>query len=250
MNIVGLSEATLEPIIAHGFIHELSDLFSLSAYKEEMKSWEGFGDKKVSNILAAIKEKEEIPFQNLLSSLGIVNVGHHVAKLFDTFAKKYPDIKKTTLFEKIWTKSPESIAFSEVSGIGEVIVKSIQEYFADDENMRIIDRLRANGLQFRAQAQEGETDRLAGLNFVISGTFAKHSRDQLKELIERHGGKNLSGVSANVDYLLAGQNIGPAKLAKASKLGIKQIGEDDFMRMLDENPTTETGNVSVQGTLF
>lgn len=88
------------------------------------------------------------------------------------------------------------------------------------------------------------------MNFVISGTFAKHSRDQLKELIERHGGKNLSGVSANVDYLLAGQNIGPAKLAKASKLGIKQIGEDDFMRMLDENPTTETGNVSVQGTLF
>lgn len=236
MNIVGLSEATLEPIIAHGFIHELSDLFSLSAYKEEMKSWEGFGDKKVSNILAAIKEKEEIPFQNLLSSLGIVNVGHHVAKLFDTFAKKYPDIKKTTLFEKIWKKSPESIAFSEVSGIGEVIVKSIQEYFENEKNVTEYNNLLSvltitddNVVLTENTFQSS----VAGKRFVVTGAVTHFkNRKQLTQDIEEKGGKVSGSVSKNTDYLINNDAASTSgKNKKAKELGIPIITEEEYLKL-------------------
>ena len=237
MDIEGLGDETVQLLYDNGLVHNVADLYELR--KEDLVGLPRLGEKSADNILRNIELSKQVPFHRVLFAVGIRFVGETTAK---NLARQFKDID--TLIDA----APEALIDAEE--VGEKIAQSIQEYFADDENMRIIDRLRANGLQFRAQAQEGETDRLAGLNFVISGTFAKHSRDQLKELIERHGGKNLSGVSANVDYLLAGQNIGPAKLAKASKLGIKQIGEDDFMRMLDENPTTETGNVSVQGTLF
>ena len=236
MNIVGLSEATLEPIIAHGFIHELSDLFSLSTYKEEMKSWEGFGDKKVSNILAAIKEKKEIPFQNLLSSLGIVNVGHHVAKLFDTFAKKYPDIKKTTLFEKIWTKSPESIAFSEVSGIGEVIVKSIQEYFENEKNVTEYNNLLSvltitddNVVLTENTFQSS----VAGKRFVVTGAVTHFkNRKQLTQDIEEKGGKVSGSVSKNTDYLINNDAASTSgKNKKAKELGIPIITEEEYLKL-------------------
>ena len=237
MDIEGLGDETVQLLYDNGLVHNVADLYELR--KEDLVGLPRLGEKSADNILRNIELSKQVPFHRVLFAVGIRFVGETTAK---NLARQFKNID--TLIDA----APEALIDAEE--VGEKIAQSIQEYFADDENMRIIDRLRANGLQFRAQAQEGETDRLAGLNFVISGTFAKHSRDQLKELIERHGGKNLSGVSANVDYLLAGQNIGPAKLAKASKLGIKQIGEDDFMRMLDENPTTETGNVSVQGTLF
>ena len=237
MDIEGLGDETVQLLYDNGLVHNVADLYELR--KEDLVGLPRLGEKSADNILRNIELSKQVPFHRVLFAVGIRFVGETTAK---NLARQFKNID--TLIDA----APEALIDAEE--VGEKIAQSIQEYFADDENMRIIDRLRANGLQFRAQTQEGETDRLAGLNFVISGTFAKHSRDQLKELIERHGGKNLSGVSANVDYLLAGQNIGPAKLAKASKLGIKQIGEDDFMRMLDENPTTETGNVSVQGTLF
>ena len=237
MDIEGLGDETVQLLYDNGLVHNVADLYELR--KEDLVGLPRLGEKSADNILRNIELSKQVSFHRVLFAVGIRFVGETTAK---NLARQFKDI------DALIDAAPEALIDAEE--VGEKIAQSIQEYFADDENMRIIDRLRANGLQFRAQAQEGETDRLAGLNFVISGTFAKHSRDQLKELIERHGGKNLSGVSANVDYLLAGQNIGPAKLAKASKLGIKQIGEDDFMRMLDENPTTETGNVSVQGTLF
>ena len=237
MDIEGLGDETVQLLYDNGLVHNVADLYELR--KEDLVGLPRLGEKSADNILRNIELSKQVSFHRVLFAVGIRFVGETTAK---NLARQFKDI------DALIDAAPEALIDAEE--VGEKIAQSIQEYFADDENMRIIDRLRANGLQFRAQAQEGETDRLAGLNFVISGTFAKHSRDQLKELIERHGGKNLSGVSANVGYLLAGQNIGPAKLAKASKLGIKQIGEDDFMRMLDENPTTETGNVSVQGTLF
>ena len=237
MDIEGLGDETVQLLYDNGLVHNVADLYELR--KEDLVGLPRLGEKSADNILRNIELSKQVSFHRVLFAVGIRFVGETTAK---NLARQFKDI------DALIDAAPEALIDAEE--VGEKIAQSIQEYFADDENMRIIDRLRANGLQFRAQAQEGETDRLAGLNFVISGTFAKHSRDQLKELIERHGGKILSGVSANVDYLLAGQNIGPAKLAKASKLGIKQIGEDDFMRMLDENPTTETGNVSVQGTLF
>ena len=124
--------------------------------------------------------------------------------------------------------------------VGPKIAEAIADYFADEDNRRIIERLRSAGLQFEAEARERRSDMLAGKNFVISGVFENHSRDQLKEMIEVHGGKNLAAVSANVDYIIAGRNMGPAKLQKAEKLGIKLISEDEFEEMIADGNTTET----------
>ncbi len=136
--------------------------------------------------------------------------------------------------------------------VGDRIAGSIMEYFADADNIAIIDRLREAGLQFASSGEERISDSLTGLNIVISGTFARHSRDELKELIEKHGGRNLSAVSANADYLLAGDNMGPAKLAKATKLGVKIISESDFETMTGTAADTATTNgmATEQGTLF
>ena len=114
------------------------------------------------------------------------------------------------------------------------IAGSIREYFADPVNLRIVERLRAAGVQFAADEEQRLSDSLAGLHIVISGTFRRHSRDELKALIESHGGRNLAAVSKNADYLLAGDNMGPAKLAKATKLGVRIISEEDFERMVEE----------------
>ena len=118
--------------------------------------------------------------------------------------------------------------------VGDKIAGSIREYLADPVNLRIVERLRAAGVQFAADEEQRLSDSLAGLHIVISGTFRRHSRDELKALIESHGGRNLAAVSKNADYLLAGDNMGPAKLAKATKLGVRIIAEEDFERMVEE----------------
>jgi DNA ligase (NAD+) len=163
----------------------------------------------------------------------------------------------------------------EAEEVGGKIADAIVEYFADKENIRIIERLRKAGLRFEAEQKQSLSESLAGKTFVISGTFADHSRDELKALIEAHGGKNLAAVSANTSYLLAGDKIGPAKLQKATKLGINIISEDDFMAMIAdaepldnniskaeneesaaENPAISeaksetTSQAPIQGTLF
>lgn len=237
MNIEGLGDETVQLLHDNGLVHDISDLYTLK--RADLVRLPRLGEKSADNILRNIEASKAVPFARVLFAIGIRFVGETTAKIL---ARQFKDI------DSLIHADPERLI--EAEEVGEKIARSIIEYFADAENMRIIERLRSFGLQFQNQALEGATDRLAGLNFVISGTFAHHSRDQLKELIERHGGRNLSGVSSHVNYLLAGQNIGPAKLAKATKLGIKMINEEEFMQMLGNESSVSTENMPVQGTLF
>lgn len=237
MNIEGLGDETVQLLHDNGLVHDVSDLYTLK--RADLVRLPRLGEKSADNILRNIEASKAVPFSRVLFAIGIRFVGETTAKIL---ARQFKDI------DSLIHADPEQLI--EAEEVGEKIARSIIEYFADAENMRIIERLRSFGLQFQNQTMEGATDRLAGLNFVISGTFAHHSRDQLKELIERHGGRNLSGVSSHVNYLLAGQNIGPAKLAKATKLGIKMINEEEFMQMLGDESSVSTENMPVQGTLF
>lgn len=237
MNIEGLGDETVQLLYDNGLVHDISDLYTLK--RADLVRLPRLGEKSADNILRNIEASKQVPFARVLFAIGIRFIGETTAKIL---ARQFKNI------DALIHADPEQLI--EAEEVGEKIARSIIEYFADAENMRIVERLRSYGLQFQNQVQEGATDRLSGLNFVISGTFVHHSRDQLKELIERHGGRNLSGVSSNVNYLLAGQNIGPAKLAKASKLGIKMINEEEFMQMLGDESAVSTENMPVQGTLF
>lgn len=237
MNIEGLGDETVQLLYDNGLVHDISDLYTLK--RADLVRLPRLGEKSADNILRNIEASKQVPFARVLFAIGIRFIGETTAKIL---ARQFKNI------DALIHADPEQLI--EAEEVGEKIARSIIEYFADTGNMRIVERLRSYGLQFQNQVQEGATDRLAGLNFVISGTFVHHSRDQLKELIERHGGRNLSGVSSNVNYLLAGQNIGPAKLAKASKLGVKMINEEEFMQMLGDESAVSTENMPVQGTLF
>ena len=237
MNIEGLGDETVQLLYDNGLVHDISDLYTLK--RADLVRLPRLGEKSADNILRNIEVSKQVPFARVLFAIGIRFIGETTAKIL---ARQFKNI------DALIHADPEQLI--EAEEVGEKIARSIIEYFADAGNMRIVERLRSFGLQFQNQVQKGATDRLAGLNFVISGTFVHHSRDQLKELIERHGGRNLSGVSSNVNYLLAGQNIGPAKLAKASKLGIKMINEEEFMQMLGDESAVSTENMPVQGTLF
>lgn len=221
MNIEGLGDETVQLLYDNGLVHDISDLYTLK--RADLVRLPRLGEKSADNILRNIEASKQVPFARVLFAIGIRFIGETTAKIL---ARQFKNI------DALIHADPEQLI--EAEEVGEKIARSIIEYFADAGNMRIVERLRSYGLQFQNQVQEGATDRLAGLNFVISGTFVHHSRDQLKELIERHGGRNLSGVSSNVNYLLAGQNIGPAKLAKVSKLGVKMINEEEFMQMLGD----------------
>lgn len=237
MNIEGLGDETVQLLYDNGLVHDISDLYTLK--RADLVRLPRLGEKSADNILRNIEASKQVPFARVLFAIGIRFIGETTAKIL---ARQFKNI------DALIHADPEQLI--EAEEVGEKIARSIIEYFADAENMRIVERLRSYGLQFQNQVQEGATDCLAGLNFVISGTFVHHSRDQLKELIERHGGRNLSGVSSNVNYLLAGQNIGPAKLAKVSKLGVKMINEEEFMQMLGDESAVSTENMPVQGTLF
>ena len=237
MNIEGLGDETVQLLYDNGLVHDISDLYTLK--RADLVRLPRLGEKSADNILRNIEASKQVPFARVLFAIGIRFIGETTAKIL---ARQFKNI------DALIHADPEQLI--EAEEVGEKIARSIVEYFADTGNMRIVERLRSYGLQFQNQVQEGATDRLAGLNFVISGTFVHHSRDQLKELIERHGGRNLSGVSSNVNYLLAGQNIGPAKLAKVSKLGVKMINEEEFMQMLGDESAVSTENMPVQGTLF
>lgn len=237
MNIEGLGDETVQLLYDNGLVHDISDLYTLK--RADLVRLPRLGEKSADNILRNIEVSKQVPFARVLFAIGIRFIGETTAKIL---ARQFKNI------DALIHADPEQLI--EAEEVGEKIARSIIEYFADAGNMRIVERLRSFGLQFQNQVQKGATDRLAGLNFVISGTFVHHSRDQLKELIERHGGRNLSGVSSNVNYLLAGQNIGPAKLAKTSKLGIKMINEEEFMQMLGDESAVSTENMPVQGTLF
>ena len=171
--------------------------------------------------MQSIERSKQVPFHRVLFALGIRFVGETTAKYIAAHFRT---------MDAVMAASTEELL--EAEEVGAKIADSIKEYFADQSNIAIIERLRAAGLQFEAEQKQTASSSLEGLTFVISGSFADHSRDELKALIEAHGGKNLAAVSGNTSYLLAGDKIGPAKLQKATKLGVKIISEAEFMALI------------------
>lgn len=226
MDIDGLGEETVELLFESGLIRNMADLYDLKA--AQLAVLPRLGEKSAENIIRSIETSKQVPFHRVLFALGIRFVGETTAKYLAAHFRS---------LDAVMNASSEELVQAEE--VGPKIAEAIADYFADEDNRRIIERLRSAGLQFEAEARERRSDMLAGKNFVISGVFENHSRDQLKEMIEVHGGKNLAAVSANVDYIIAGRNMGPAKLQKAEKLGIKLISEDEFEEMIADGNTTE-----------
>ena len=219
MDIEGLGEETVELLFENGLLCDVADLYDLKA--EQLSGLPRLGEKSADNIIRSIASSRGVPFHRVLFALGIRFVGETTAKYL---ASHFGSL------DAVMAASREELV--ETEEVGEKIADAIIEYFADDGNRAIIGRLRDAGLQFEAVGRRLQSESLAGLSFVISGKFTLHTRDELKELIEAHGGRNLAAVSANVDYLVAGENMGPAKLKKAEKLGIKMIDEQEFDRMI------------------
>lgn len=237
MNIDGLGEETVQLLYDNGLVRDVADLYDLR--KEDIVDLPRLGDKSADNIIKSIESSRGVPFHRVVFALGIKYIGEATAK---NLAARFSDM------DTLMTATTEELVTAEE--VGDKVAESVREYFADADNLRIVERLRDAGVQFREKEKEMLSNSLDGLNFVISGTFERHSRDELKSLIEKHGGKNLSGVSANTQYLLAGENIGPAKLTKANKLGVKIIGEEDFETMIGEGGDTGKDEGPAQYSLF
>ena len=224
MNIDGLGPETVDLFYQQGLIRDVSDLYKLRV--EDIRGLDRMGLKTAENIIKSIDASRGVPFERVLFALGIRFVGETVAK---TLARSFTDIDSLR-----WADMKSLI---EVDEIGEKIAQSIVTYFANPQNNALVERLEEAGLQFRRTEEElaGHTDRLAGQRIVISGVFARHSRDEYKALIEKHGGKNVGSISSKTSFILAGENMGPAKLEKARKLGVRIVNEDEFLSMTDES---------------
>ncbi len=234
MDIDGLGEETVELLYENGLLHDISDLYDLKA--EQLAPLPRLGEKSADNIIRSIAASREVPFHRVLFGLGIRFVGETTAKYLADHFRSLDAVMHATREELV-----------EADEVGGKIADAIVDYFADPENLRIIGRLRDAGLRFESEERTLASESLAGRSFVISGKFATHSRDELKELIEMHGGRNLAAVSANVDFIVAGENMGPAKLKKAEKLGVKIISEEEFVAMIGGE---EPSQAATQGTLF
>ncbi|MBN2164937.1 MAG: NAD-dependent DNA ligase LigA [Marinilabiliaceae bacterium] len=223
MNIDGLGSKTIELLFKANLIHNVADLYQLN--ENQLIELEGIAEKSATQIITEIKKSTEIPYARVLFALGIRFVGETVAK---KLAKAIPSI------EQLQNTSYEELI--KVEEIGDKIAQSILSFFNIESNIELINRLKKAGIQFKTttSALFPNSQKFSNLSFVISGKFTIKSRDELKELIEINGGKNLSAVSPNTDYLIAGENMGPAKLSKAEKLGIKIINETEFIEMVEK----------------
>ena len=221
MDIDGLGPETIDLFYRLGMVRTVADLYSLN--ESEIASLERLGEKSARNIIEAVDRSLQVPFERVLFALGIRFVGETVAK------------KLANSFVSI--EALESATLDDLVGVDEIgprIAQSVRAHFENEQNRNLIKRLEEAGVQMKISEDRlsGFTDKLAGATIVISGTFTHHSRDEYKQMIEQHGGKNTGSVSAKTTYLLAGENMGPAKLEKARKLGIKIISEEDFLQMI------------------
>ena len=216
MNIDGLGPETVDMFYRLGLIKNTADL-------DDIKNLDRMGEKSAENIIKGIEASKEVPFERVLFALGIRFVGETVAK---KIAKSFNDI------DELENANLEKLI--NIDEIGEKIAQSILTYFTNPLNRELIERLKSTGLQLyrREEDLSGYTDKLAGQSIVISGVFTHHSRDEYKELIEKNGGKNVGSISAKTSFILAGENMGPAKLEKAHKLGIKLMSEDEFLTLI------------------
>lgn len=223
MNIDGLGDETIETFYQRGLVKHISDLYTLHEKAEDLKMLDRFGEKSIENMLRGIELSKQMPFEKVLFGLGIRYVGETVARKLAFGIKTIDKLAMASLEE-----------LTGIDEIGQRIAESIIEYFSKAEHLHQIMLLKSYGLQFEAQENEItlESDKLTGKTFVISGVFENYSREELKNMIESNGGKILSGISAKLNYLVAGDNMGPSKLEKAKKLNIPLISQDDLLELL------------------
>ena len=220
MNILGLGPEMIEDYYRRKLIHNVADLYDIDV---QQINGDGSRDKSAQNIVNAIEKSKEVPFERVVFALGIRFVGETSARLLARHFKSMDALMAAGLQE-----------LQEVEGIGEVMAASIVGYFHNPVNRDIVERLRTKGLQFELSAEQtaAASDKLAGQSVVISGVFQHHSRDEYKLMIEQNGGKNVGSISGKTSFILAGDNMGPSKLQKAEKLGIRIVSEDEFLEMI------------------
>jgi DNA ligase (NAD+) len=246
MDIEGLGGETIELLWENGLIRDISDIYFLDGH--QLAALPRLGEKSAANILEGVRHSKEVPFERLLFALGIRYVGETTAKYLAEHFRTLDAISTATLEE-----------LSEAEEVGAKIAVSIVDYFASEQNKRIIERLREAGVQLEIKDKVRASNALEGKSIVVSGKFPGYSRDDMKAMVEQHGGKNLAAVSANVDFIVAGDNMGPAKRQKAEKLGVTILSLEEFMALINdvpketvETPTEERKIESepIQGTLF
>ncbi|HEX3386524.1 MAG TPA: helix-hairpin-helix domain-containing protein, partial [Mucilaginibacter sp.] len=222
MDIDGMGDETIDTLYEKGFIRHISDIYRLHERAGDLKKMERFGEKSINNMLDGIEKSKQMPFERVLFGLGIRYVGATVAKKLVMHFKTIDNLMNASFDE-----------LNAVEEIGERIAKSVIEYFDDPQHREEIEKLKAAGLQFTAEEKEVvlASEKLSGKSFIISGTFSR-SRDELKDIIEQNGGKILGSISAKLDFVVAGENMGPAKLEKATKLNIPIISDEQLFAML------------------
>lgn len=226
MNIDGLGEETVELLFNKKLIKNFADLYDL--HLEQLVPLERLGEKSASNILKSIKNStKETPYHRVLFALGIRHVGETVARIL---SKKFKSI------DELMSADLEQL--TSVNEIGPKIATSIISYFADKENIEIINRLKSTSIRFRSEEKteaEAGVKILDGKTIVISGVFQNHTREEYKEIIEQNGGINATSISGNTSFILGGENIGPAKKEKAGKLNVPILSEQEFLKIIGED---------------
>ena len=248
MDIEGLGGETIELLWENGMLQNIADIYDLNP--QQLASLPRLGEKSAANILDGVRTSKSVPFERVLFALGIRFVGETTAKYLAAHFRTLDAIANATVEE-----------LSEAEEVGAKIAVAITEYFADEHNHTIVERLQSAGLKFEIEEKQRSSNALDGKSVVISGKFVGRSRDDMKALVEAHGGRNLAAVSANVDFIVAGENMGPAKRQKAEKLGVTILSEEEFMAMIEGAPATESAPTAepqptkeemkpIQGTLF
>ncbi len=222
MNIDGIGEEIAQTLFDKGMVKNIADLYDLTF--EQLMGLERFGEKSAWRLIHGIEDSKNVPFDRVLYALSIPFVG-------ETTAKKIA--RSVGSIDRLMQMSADELCL--IEDVGRVIAQSIIEYFEAESNREIIERLRAAGVQLEMEISDNDerTDKLAGKSIVISGVFAHHSRDEYKQIIEKNGGKNVGSISKKTSFVLAGENMGPAKLEKAQNLGVPVVSEDEFLKMLD-----------------
>ena len=232
MNIDGLGTETIDLFYQAGLIKDIADLYTLKAM--DICRLEGLGEKSAVSIVHGIEDSKKVPFERVLFAIGIRFVGETVAKILARAFKSMEALENATMEQ-----------LTAVNEIGTKIAQSIVTFFADERSRALVNRLKEFGLQMELaqEEQEGESDLLKDKIIVISGVFNHHSRDEYKALIERHGGKNSGSISAKTSFVLAGDNMGPAKREKAQELGVRLVSENEFLEMINEKPSIVTNEL-------
>lgn len=221
MNIDGIGEETAELLFESGLVENIADLYDLD--EEKLSALDRIGEKTARRILDGLEDSKKVPFERVVYALSIPNVGETTGKRLALNVKSMDHLLEMTIDE-----------LTEVPDVGPIIAKSIYEYLTDPGNLEIIRRLQKAGVQMQLSAEKMQPkgDKLEGKTIVISGTFSHHSRDEYKEIIEREGGKNAGSISKKTSFVLAGENMGPAKLEKCKTLGIPIVSEEEFLNMI------------------